>query len=911
MNLEQKNTLFVVTLVGLVLASVAAMAYWLIERHVDQQIQRELERAHTVFVEAQKQGFKVLQDTAERLSEQPSLLAAGMIGDPGTIRDALRQALPNSELELLAFYGNGANVTGIGQADRLHLVAPQVLDSDSFVGLVRKAAKSGETAFGHALVFDSLLRLVAVPISNPAGGQIGVLLVGADIDATDLQRWRSLIGAEVLLYRDNLEFGGTLQGIDPPPQRLAQLPQGALQKVSANGIGYLATSDPLLGQADGAPVARVLLAVSADAQWSPYRELAKNALYFALLILLVAALLGIWISRRWLTVPVKSLARATTAIGDGDLDIRVAADRGDELGDLARSFNLMLERLRISQAEELESRQRFYDFAESSSDWLWETDAEGRFTYVSQNVVASLAISAEELQHRTFAELFPQDNARDIMVLLRPGEKRAQPIKDVELWITNREGIRLCVRISATPYEDQGEFRGYRGTARDITKAKNDQERLVHLANRDHLTGLSNRRRFMEELAREMAVARRQGHSGALLLIDLDHFKLVNDTAGHAAGDEVIVQIGGMLRRMARSVDLVARLSGDEFVIALINTTPEQAQKRAEELLNHVGQLRPTYGGRILNTSASVGIVVFPRHGQTPVELLAKADTAMYAAKKAGRNRTHLYSESDMDQALMGSQLTWKDRIHEALEADLFELAFQPIMPTRKIAAPPRFEVLVRMRAADGTLHMPGSFIPTAEQFGLIRQVDAVVVTKAVRTLAALPKDQPVSLSINLSGLSVGDRSMLELIETELDRAGVDHRRIIFEITESAACQDINRASEFIKRVQQLGCRIALDDFGVGFSSFSYLKHLQADVIKIDGSFIRDIHNSVEDQLFVKALVDVARGMGMQTTAEFVESEQAFEQVRALGVDYVQGFYVGKPRALQSTTQRVKISDAN
>ena len=612
MNLEQKNTLFVVTLVALVLASVAAMADWLIDRHVDQQIQKELERAHTVFVEVQKQGFKILQQAATQLSDSPSLLAAGLIGDPATIRDALRQALPNSDVDLVALYGSGANPSGIGQSGRLHLVAPQVLDSEAFVSLVRRAAQSGRIAYGHALVFDTLLRLVAVPIANPAGGQIGVLLVGADIDTAELQRWRGLIGAEVLLYRDNLELGGTLQSTEPPPQRLAQLPGGGFHTVRANGTQYLATTDPLLSQAEGAPVARVLLAVSADTQWRPYRELAKNALYFALLILLVAALLGIWISRRWLTVPVKNLARAATAIGDGDLDIRVSADRGDELGDLAQSFNLMLDRLRSSQAEEREARQRFYDFAESSSDWLWETDAEGRFTYVSQNVVSTLAIAADALLGHTIAEVFPQDNTRDLMALLRPGAKRAQPIKDIELWVTNREGIRLCLRISATPYHEQDEFRGYRGTARDITKAKNDQERLVHLANRDHLTGLSNRRRFMEELTREMAVAQRQGHSGALLLIDLDHFKLVNDTAGHAAGDEVIVQIGGMLRRMARSVDLVARLSGDEFVIALINTTPEQAQKRGEELLNHIGQLRPTYGGRILNTSASIGIVVFP-----------------------------------------------------------------------------------------------------------------------------------------------------------------------------------------------------------------------------------------------------------------------------------------------------------
>jgi EAL domain-containing protein (putative c-di-GMP-specific phosphodiesterase class I) len=287
--------------------------------------------------------------------------------------------------------------------------------------------------------------------------------------------------------------------------------------------------------------------------------------------------------------------------------------------------------------------------------------------------------------------------------------------------------------------------------------------------------------------------------------------------------------------------------------------------------------------------------VLFPERDGDAVELLAKADTAMYAAKDAGRNRAKFYIEGDMSRERMGTQLAWKGRIVEALENDLFELAFQPIASLVD-GNVHHYECLVRMRDRDGGNLMPGNFIPTAEQFGLIGQVDRTVLSKALRYLAALPQDMAnIGMSINLSGMSVGDDDVLALIESELRHTGVDPRRVTFEVTETAACEQMAKASEFIARVRQLGCRISLDDFGVGFSSFSYLKNLRVDTLKIDGSFIRDIIRNREDQLFVKALVDVSRGMGINTIAEFVENASTVEMLRRLGVDYVQGYYIGRP----------------
>ncbi|MDE2089242.1 MAG: EAL domain-containing protein, partial [Gammaproteobacteria bacterium] len=797
-------------------------------------------------------------------------------------------------VDLLAVYleTGAGGITGIG--NKPYLSAPQLLSSRPFMSLVGRLVGGASVAYGNATVYDAALRLAAVPIENPLGGRSGVLVLGQALGQKEVEHLRQLVGTDVMVYSGNVVFGSTLPEPGVALRHLVSTRDGRVT-FPAGHETYIGRIYPILSGDGRGPVAQVLLAYSRDALWGPYLRLARNGVYFSLLILLVAALAGISISRAWLTRPIKALAQAARAIGAGDLAVKVGVTAGDEMGELARSFDRMLDQISESRLEIERSRQRFHDFAESSSDWLWETDRDGRFTYVSPGVSATLGYTPDELGGHTPAEVFTQDNVSEIMWLIGPNNESRRAFKEVELWVTALDGRRCCLRMNGLPISDAGHGTGFRGTARDITKDKQDEERLTMLANQDHLTGLANRRRFLNDLAHEIRRCERNKTGGALLLLDLDHFKLINDTAGHTAGDEVIVHVANLLRRLSREQDLVARLSGDEFAVAFPNMDPDLALAKAQTLLLQISQLKPIHGGKILNTSASIGVVTFPDQGTDAVELLAKADTAMYAAKYAGRNRAHLYSEADMARELMDSQLTWKDRIHQALEENLFELAFQPIVPA--LGGPVRhYEVLVRIRGKDGTLHGPGNFIPTAEQFGLINEVDRTIVRKAVRRLAALPpSDPPVSFSINLSGLSVGDPEMLVFIQHEIADARVDQRRISFEITESAACENLSRAMDFIARIRQLGCHVSLDDFGVGFSSFSYLKHLRVDMIKIDGSFIRNIHHNVEDQLFVKALVDVARGMGIRTTAEFVESAESLAMVRSLGTDYVQGYFVGRP----------------
>jgi diguanylate cyclase (GGDEF)-like protein/PAS domain S-box-containing protein len=626
-----------------------------------------------------------------------------------------------------------------------------------------------------------------------------------------------------------------------------------------------------------------LLAANEGRYWLPYKLLGENALYLSAVILFLAAVFGIAISRRSLTRPIQMLAGATQAIAGGNMDLKVSVKRNDELGQLGDSFNAMLVALKSSRGELELNRQRFRDFASSSSDWLWETDRRGHFTFVSNSVSETLDMAAETWLGRTPAEIFPGSSLGELTRVLRPSDSNQRTFKDVEIWVRAPSGEAHCLRLNGVPVFSDNTFKGYRGTARDITKLKQDEKRMVILANQDHLTGLSNRRRFLEELSHEIRRVERHGQLGVLLLVDLDHLKLV--------------QVAGLLKRASREQDFLARISGDEFAVAYSVMSEEQGVQKALQLLERISSLKPSYGGRTLNISASVGLVTFPRQGRVPVELMAKADAAMSVAKSGGRNRVHRYDETDMMRERMDNQLVWKDRLLAALEQDALHLMFQPIVGVSggKVH---HYEVLVRMVENDGTLIAPGKFIPAAEQFGLIQWVDRQVVSKAIRFLADLPDDrQDICFSINLSGLSVGRQDMYDLIEQELREGGVDAARLTFEITETAACEQLNNAMAFIQKIRQLGCRVSLDDFGVGFSSFSYLKHLRADILKIDGSFIRDIHNNNADQLFVKALVDVARGMGMQTIAEFVENEQVFERVRGLGVDYVQGYHLGKPQS--------------
>ncbi|HQC72771.1 MAG TPA: EAL domain-containing protein, partial [Candidatus Competibacteraceae bacterium] len=386
----------------------------------------------------------------------------------------------------------------------------------------------------------------------------------------------------------------------------------------------------------------------------------------------------------------------------------------------------------------------------------------------------------------------------------------------------------------------------------------------------------------------------RYNHSGALLFFDLDQFKDVNDLSGHSIGDQLLIQIASQLQQIVRKSDLLARFGGDEFALAIPESSVEQAIVTAERVQEAVRAIVLHSHGRRHQVSASIGIALFPLHGEQPQQVLANADLAMYQAKAKGRGVWHLFSDDEQAREQAASRVLWKQKIADALAENRFELHGQPILhiPTQRVT---RMEVLLRMRETDGTLVYPDRFIPIAEHTGQIRAIDHWVLARAI----ALMHEQPeLCLSVNLSAGALEDPSLLPDIEAQLRDQNIVAARVTFEITETVAINNLQDAIRLMHSIRQLGCRFALDDFGSGFASYAYLRQLPIDDVKIDGTFIRELAANREDQIFVKSITDIAHGMGKRVVAEFVENEEILRILGEIGVDYAQGYHIGRPAPL-------------
>jgi len=454
------------------------------------------------------------------------------------------------------------------------------------------------------------------------------------------------------------------------------------------------------------------------------------------------------------------------------------------------------------------------------------------------------------------------------------------------------DGTRVAVALTASPIRDEhGAIVGAARIANDITDRKRLELELKFNSDHDPLTGLFNRRRFGEELARESARALRYPESaGSLLLADLDNVKYVNDTFGHRAGDELIVGVARVLARRIRNTDVLARIGGDEFAIVLPNTRLDTALLVGRSLRDAAREHVAAIDGHKIRTSLSIGVAPLGG-GMTGEDSMAVADLAMYEAKKRGRDRVVTFRE---EPAHLRGALGWAERLRDALAEGHFRLYAQPILDLAS-GTLARHELLLRLHEADSTIVLPGAFIGTAERFGLINEIDRWVLGEAIRLLGT---HERASFSINVSGLSIGDPTLLTLIETQLAHAGVDPARLAFELGEPAALADLDAARAFVTGLRRIGCGAALDDFGAGFGSFACLRQLPVDSVKIDGTFVRALPGDEHDRLLIRAIVDVARGLGIRTVAEQVGSAAALAMLREQGVDFAQGYQIGRPRPL-------------
>jgi diguanylate cyclase (GGDEF)-like protein/PAS domain S-box-containing protein len=433
----------------------------------------------------------------------------------------------------------------------------------------------------------------------------------------------------------------------------------------------------------------------------------------------------------------------------------------------------------------------------------------------------------------------------------------------------------------------------------DISERKIAEARNIRMAYYDYLTGLSNRRKFQEEFTQKLASASRYGYQLALFYLDLDRFKEINDTSGHEAGDSFLKLVANVLKETVRSTDLLCRLGGDEFTLLMPHADLPGVEHIARKINYVLKALIFNYSGKSYNASASIGVAIYPLHGLTLNELMANADLAMYKAKELGRGQHHMFDSNIDYRNKLNQTVRWRNILEDAIVNDKFVLFYQPILDIKSNDIS-HYECLVRLRQDDGQLLMPTDFVFRAEELGIISKIDKIVMKKAVQQhIEFKHQGKQYKLSVNISKRSFDDPTIFEYFATIFSNPEVDQERIIFEITDTASISNYQTTNILIDKIKALGCVLALNDFGVEYPSLHYLKNAPIDYVKIDGSLISQIDKNNEDKLFVKTLIELAQAFGKKTVAEYVESEVILTILKEFGIDYAQGYHIGKPKELE------------
>ncbi|MEL6963921.1 MAG: EAL domain-containing protein, partial [Pseudomonadota bacterium] len=547
------------------------------------------------------------------------------------------------------------------------------------------------------------------------------------------------------------------------------------------------------------------------------------------------------------------------------------------------------------------SQTRFKDFTDLATDWFWEQDTEGRFSYYSDSFESITGWRIPDILGKTSLETFSQYVMADPTWLALWQEQQSIGIDrtvEFEHDLPTADGRTLRVSTTFRPIKNAaGVIVGYRGAAKNITAAHGLERQLEHQANHDALTGLPNRRSFERHLEQAIRANAEGRRPSTFCFIDLDQFKVVNDTAGHLAGDRLLQQVATLLASKIRKGDVLARLGGDEFGLLMRDCSLRRARNMAKRLLMELNDDRFFDGDSVFEIGASIGVTSIQSTPDSDLgRIMAEADLACYAAKDEGRNRVQVYQDDDHQLSQRREEMSKASLIRWALDEDRFDLFAQPISPLcHRGEGGERYEILLRMVLTDGTLLEPGHFIFAAEHYGLMIKIDRWVIRQSLLQLAERQNDQ---VNINLSGLSLNEADTVEFIKGLLLSSPVNPQNVCFEITETAAIRCLSKTKCLIDELKQIGCRFALDDFGSGLSSFNYLKQLPIDYLKIDGSFTRDILSDKHSRTMVEAVHQVAKSLNLKTVAEGVETTEALETLQSIGIDFVQGFAVGRPAPL-------------
>jgi diguanylate cyclase (GGDEF)-like protein/PAS domain S-box-containing protein len=626
----------------------------------------------------------------------------------------------------------------------------------------------------------------------------------------------------------------------------------------------------------------------------------RNGLIYTLLAIMVGILFA-WVMARGLSSGILHISNLMNQVKGGNRKVDFTLDRKDELGQLSRDMTKTMSDLDVMEKELYKLYERTRVTLRSIGDGVITTHADGSVEYLNPVAEMLTGWSKEEAAGRPLLEIFPITNEITGEIAENPVEKALKNNAIIGLGnhavLTNRTGQRIAIEDSAAPiHDDHDQIIGVVLVFHDATDETLLKRRMEHQATHDSLTGVWNRWAFEKELMALHKDSDQNQSTHALLYIDLDQFKVVNDTAGHGAGDELLHQLISQFSNIVKGPDMLARLGGDEFGVLLSHCDGLHAQKVAEEIRSDVERFDFFWNQSKHKVSASIGIAMITQLTSAE-ESLSHADLACYSAKDLGRNQVYMYAENDKKQSARHGEMYWVSVIHEALAEEKFVLFSQLIAPIKDRNVPEYREILVRMRDDKGEIIPPSAFIPAAERYDLMSKIDSFVINKAVDWLSQQKVGQ-YRLSINLSGNSLGNLPLLNYIEDKLRSIPEVAHSICFEVTETAAISYVQVAINFMNRLIKIGVQFSLDDFGSGLSSFSYLKAMPVTSLKIDGSFIKNIATDSVNAAMVQAISQVSRKLGIVTIAEFVEDQTTLDKLKTYRVDFAQGYHIEKPRPL-------------
>jgi diguanylate cyclase (GGDEF)-like protein/PAS domain S-box-containing protein len=582
----------------------------------------------------------------------------------------------------------------------------------------------------------------------------------------------------------------------------------------------------------------------------------------------------------------------------------------DEAGEIGGCIAVAVDITERRQAEEAlyREKERAQVTLASIGDGVIRTGPDGRIDYLNPVAERLTGWKSEDALGHRVTEVFQVIDELTRKPLADPVARCLTEGRVVEspghALLLSADGKEYAVRDSSAPIFDRsGAALGAVLVFKDVTQLRGMEREMIYLASHDALTGLINRREFEVRLKRAIRGARGERRHHVLLYLDLDEFKVVNDTCGHLVGDEMLKQITALLRSRVRRSDTLARLGGDEFGVLLEDCPLDHAREIAEEMRRTVREFRFCWREQIFEVGVSIGLVPIDGDSGDLAHVMSAADAACYVAKDNGRNRVHEYELDDTLVAERYGEMQWIHRIHRAFEDRRFRLFYQLIQPLRADDGPSDLlcEVFIRMLDSTGKVIEPSAFIAAAERYHLMGSLDRWVVKTAFHALAEAQRrewSRPVLFAINLSGQSIGEESFLAFVVEELESSGVDTRRICFEITETAAISKLDSAIRFIRMLKAKGCRFILDDFGSGLSSFAYLRDLQVDFLKIDGEFVQNMLEDRVKRAMVESINQIGHVMGLTTIAEWVENRETLESLKELGVDYAQGYWLCRPQPL-------------